>query len=179
MANSLTAVRLLLAAPVAGAFARPELVNPTFLLVLLCVAIGTDYYDGRVARRMGVSSPAGQLFDHSTDCVFVSAGLTGLAIVGPIPAVLPALVIVAFVQYVMDSYWWHQEKQLRMSVIGRWNGILYFAPLMIIAASRLGVFGATERFLVVTAEIVGYVLVVSTIVSIADRAVAPRMARHR
>ena len=66
-----------------------------------------------------------------------------------------------------------------MSVIGRWNGILYFAPLVIIAASRLGVFGATERFLVLTAEIFGYVLVVSTIISIADRAVAPRMARNR
>ena len=93
MANALTAVRLLLAAPVAGALARPELVSPTLLLVLLCVAIGTDYYDGRVARRMGVASPAGQLFDHSTDCVFVSAGLTGLAIVGAIPAVLPLSLI--------------------------------------------------------------------------------------
>ena len=179
MANALTAVRLLLAAPVAGSFARPELLSPALLLVLLCVAIGTDYYDGRVARAMGVSSPSGQLFDHSTDCVFVSAGLTGLVIVGVIPTVLPALVIIAFVQYVMDSYLWHQQKQLRMSLIGRWNGILYFAPLVIIAASRLDLFGATEQFLLLTAETLGYVLVVSTILSIADRAVAPRMARHR
>ena len=148
-------------------------------MTLLCVAIWTDYYDGRVARAMGTSSPAGQLFDHSTDCVFVSAGLAGSSIVGLVPAVLPALVVIAFVQYVMDSYLWYQQKQLRMSVIGRWNGILYFAPLVIIAASRLGVFGATERLLVLTTETVGYVLVVSTIVSIADRAVAPLLPRHR
>lgn len=147
-------------------------------MTLLCVAIWTDYYDGRVARAMGTSSPAGQLFDHSTDCVFVSAGLAGSSIVGLVPVVLPAVVVIAFVQYVMDSYLWHQQKQLRMSVIGRWNGILYFAPLVIIAASRLGVFGPTERLLLLTTETVGYVLVVSTIVSIADRAVAPLMARR-
>lgn len=179
MANALTGVRFLLAAPVAVAFAKPDLLSPALLMTLLCVAIWTDYYDGRVARAMGTSSPAGQLFDHGTDCVFVSAGLTGSSIVGLAPAVLPALVVIAFIQYVLDSYLWHQQKQLRMSVIGRWNGILYFAPLVIIAASRLGVFGATERLLLLTAATLGYVLVVSTIVSIADRAVAPLMAQRK
>ena len=46
MANALTVVRLLLAAPVAGALARPELVSPTLLLVLLSPIFGTHLVVG-------------------------------------------------------------------------------------------------------------------------------------
>ena len=53
MANALTAVRLALVLPIAAAFARPELLAPGVVALLLCVAIATDYLDGRVARMNG------------------------------------------------------------------------------------------------------------------------------
>jgi hypothetical protein len=63
-----------------------------------------------------------------------------------------------------------------MSTIGRWNGILYFVPLVILASARLPLFAVLEPFLRTSATLLAYGLVVSTLLSIADRALAPRVA---
>lgn len=177
MAHLLTAVRLALALPLAAAFARPDLLHPAAAAALLAAAIATDWLDGRVARRRGTASPAGQLFDHATDCLFVTACLGGAALGGRIPLALPLLVAAAFLQYVVDSRWLHRAKQLRMSAIGRWNGMGYFVPLVILAAAPLEVFPGQAPALTRLARAVAHVLVVSTVVSIADRALAARRAR--
>lgn len=174
IAHLLTGLRLGLALPLAVAFARPDFLSAGLIAVLLAVAIASDYFDGIVARRHGTASAGGQLFDHATDCLFVTAGLTGAALAGLVPLVLPVLVAVAFSQYVVDSYWLHRRKQLRMSTIGRWNGIGYFVPLVVLAAARLEVVPALTPLLTVTARMVAYVLVGSTLVSIVDRATAAR-----
>jgi len=66
-----------------------------------------------------------------------------------------------------------------MSFLGRWNGMLYFVPLVLIAVLRLAesrldsVAGLADPS---STLIIGlsYVLVLSTIASIVDRAIAPR-----
>jgi phosphatidylglycerophosphate synthase len=138
VANALTAVRLALALPLAVAFAGPEFLAPGLVALLLTVAILTDYLDGPVARRTGTASARGQLFDHTTDCLFVTAGLAGGAMAGLVTPVLPALIPIAFGQYVVDSYVWGRRKQLRASFLGRWNGIFYFVPLGFIAIAAGG-----------------------------------------
>ena len=173
MAHLLTTARLLLVAPVGVAFARPEFLEPIVLLALLCVAIATDYFDGRVARVTGTASARGQLFDHGTDFVFVTTAMAGAALAGIVTPILPAMITIAFSQYVLDSYLLYRQKQLRMSMIGRCNGILYFVPLVVIAASRLGLLRDAASFLTLIAGGLSYALVVSTIVSVIDRAVAP------
>ena len=178
MAHTLTAMRLLLAGPVAMAFARPESLRPSVLLVLLCGAITTDYWDGRVARMTETSSAGGQLFDHSTDFVFVTTALTGAAVAGLVTPLLPALIVIAFGQYVLDSYLLHRQKQLRMSVIGRWNGILYFVPLLVISVARLSLSSDSTSFLTQTAGVLSYMLVASTVVSVVDRTIAPLVPRR-
>ena len=75
MANALTAVRLALALPVTVALARPELLAPGVVALLIGLAIVTDSLDGPVARRQGTASASGMLFDHCTDCLFVTSGL--------------------------------------------------------------------------------------------------------
>ena len=176
MANLLTGLRLLLAVPAALAFARPEFMSPLLLVTLMSVAIATDFGDGIVARRRGSASPRGQLFDHTTDFLFVTSGLAGSMIAGQIVPFLPILIVVAFAQYVLDSYFLHLEKRLRMSSIGRWNGIFYFVPLVLIAVSRLdfmaGVAGLFSMLIVLSS----YLLILSTVASIVDRALAPRRA---
>jgi phosphatidylglycerophosphate synthase len=173
VAHALTAVRLALVLPTAMALARPGFLGPGVLFMLLWVAIATDYADGKVARLTGTASPRGQLFDHGTDFVFVTAGLTGAAMAGLVTPVLPVLITIAFAQYVLDSYWLYRQKQLRMSAIGRWNGILYFVPLVLISASRLALPGSVASWLTLAAGAAGYGLAVSTVVSAIDRAVAP------
>ena len=86
---------------------------------------------------------------------------------------LPVLIVVAFGQYVLDSYFLYRQRQLRMSTIGRWNGILYFVALVVLAASRLPLFGDATSLLTVSAGVFGYALAASTVVSVIDRAVAP------
>jgi CDP-diacylglycerol---glycerol-3-phosphate 3-phosphatidyltransferase len=175
MANALTAIRLVLALPVAIALARPERLAPGVAVILIVVAIATDFLDGAVARRQGTASPAGMLFDHSTDCFFVTGGLAGAAIAGSITPILPALIPFAFGQYVVDSYVWSRRRQLRASLLGRWNGILYFVPLVVIAAARLSVPSPFAAFLQLTVRVLGYLLAVSTVVSMIDRATTPSL----
>ena len=178
MAHLLTGIRLGLALPLAVAFARPDRLAAGLVAVLLAAAIASDWLDGVVARRRGTASAAGQLFDHATDCVFVTAGLTGAALAGAVPPALPVLIAGAFSQYVADSYWLHREKRLRMSTLGRWNGIGYFVPLVVLAAARIEVIPGQAAVLAPLARATAYVLVASTIVSIVDRATAARRARR-
>ena len=175
-AHLLTGLRLALALPLAISFSRSDFLSAGLVAALLTVAIASDYFDGIVARRQGTASARGQLFDHATDCLFVTACLAGAALAGSVPPVLPVLVALAFSQYVIDSYWLHRRKQLRMSTIGRWNGIGYFVPLVVLAAARLEVVPSLTPLLTAIARLVAYVLVASTLVSIFDRATA---VRHR
>lgn len=177
MANALTGVRLALVLPLAFAFARPELLAPGTVALLLCLAIASDYLDGPLARMRGSASPTGQLFDHSTDCLFVTGGLAGAAFAGSVTPLLPLLIPFAFGQYVVDSYVWHRQRHLRASFLGRWNGILYFVPLVIIAAARLPFPAGFASFLLLTARVLGYLLVASTVMSVIDRATTPVRAR--
>ena len=172
MAHAITSLRLLAVAPAAWAFSRPGSAPAWLLALLVAVAIASDYVDGIVARRTGSASPAGMLFDHTTDCLFVTAGLAGASTAGLIPVILRVLVPVAFAQYVLDLYFLHRQRQLRMSSLGRWNGIFYFAPLVMIAIASLHVplLSETARVLVRPCAVL---LAVSTVASIIDRAVAP------
>lgn len=173
IANLLTSLRLLLVVPVAWALADPTLVAPMVLFTMLLAAIASDYFDGKLARRFNTASSKGMLFDHATDFLFVTAGLTGAALAGLTPLWLPILIAFAFSQYVIDSYWLYRQKELRMSFLGRWNGVFYFAPLVLIALSRLELLAPLSPLWTFLIPTLGYALVVSTLLSIADRAIAP------
>jgi phosphatidylglycerophosphate synthase len=176
MAHLLTSLRLLAVAPAAWAFSRPDSVSAWLLVMLVALAIGTDYADGIVARRTGAASSRGMLFDHATDFLFVTSGLAGASVAGLIPRLLPVLIVVAFTQYVLDSYFLHRQRQLRMSSLGRWNGILYFVPLVMISITALRMPGLSELARVIVRPF-AVLLMVSTMASIVDRAVAPLRAR--
>ncbi len=179
LAHCLTGIRLLLVVPTALAFARPGLVPPWVLLLFLLTAIASDVLDGKVARRHGTASAAGMMFDHGTDFLFVTASLAGAAYAGLVTPWLAPLIVIAFSQYVLDSRFLHRQKHLRMSFIGRWNGILYFVPLVVLALARLELPGLGQEALAMLQGLlasVGYWfawgLVLSTGVSIVDRALA-------
>ena len=137
MANLLTLLRLLLALPVGWAMADSEFLPAWALALCLLAAITSDYLDGKIARSLGVASARGQIFDHSTDFLFVTSGLAGAVYADLVPEILPILIMVAFSQYVLDSYFLYRQKNLRMSFLGRWNGVFYFGPLLLISFARL------------------------------------------
>ncbi|MCH8265481.1 MAG: hypothetical protein IIC10_08795, partial [Proteobacteria bacterium] len=86
---------------------------------------------------------------------------------------LPVLIVIAFSQYVLDSYFLFRAKQLRMSFLGRWNGIFYFVPLLCFAASRLEFMAGSASSLGEVTELLGLALILSTVASIVDRGLAP------
>ena len=182
MANLLTSLRLLLLVPAAWAFADPDIMASWALVLILATAIMTDYFDGIVARRRGTASARGQLFDHLTDFLFVTSCLAGLAYADAINPWLPALIVIAFGQYVLDSWFLYRQKSLRMSFIGRLNGVLYFVPLSITAGTRLiadfprpaPAWLTSSLYLMIA--VIAWVLFASTLLSIVDRALAPRRA---
>ena len=176
-AHLFTFLRLLLVAPVALAFARPSSSLAKWALAMLVIAIASDFADGIAARRFATSSPAGMLFDHTTDCLFVTAGLTGCAISKATTPLLPAVVALAFAQYVLDSWFLHRSPVLRMSWLGRRNGIFYFVPLALVAIARSGTPQPASAYVVKAACVLSYVLVASTLLSMLDRAMASVRAR--
>ena len=172
MANLLTTLRLLLAIPVAWSITDPQFIGPWLLLLLLVLAIASDLLDGRVARKRNTASTQGQLFDHATDFLFVVSGLAAAAYTQLVPVLLPVLIAVAFSQYVLDSRFLFKQKHLRLSFLGRWNGILYFVPIVLIALSRLEFMAQLEQALLLLISGLGYGLILTTLASIADRAFA-------
>lgn len=186
IAHGLTLLRLLLALPCGLAFAWPQLLPPGLLLAMIAAAIASDCADGAIARRQGTASPGGQLFDHFADCIFVTACLAGAAHAGLVPALLPLVVLVAFAQYVLDSRLLYRQKRLRMSVLGYWNGILYFVPVVVLALARLDMLAGVAELLEQAARILAWLLVVSSLISIVDRLLTPllepvpqRRGKHR
>ena len=174
MANVLTALRLLLVLPFAVSMARGARADAAIAGALLIAAIVTDLLDGMAARRRGTATTAGGAFDHAADFLFVVGGLAGGAYRGAFPWIYPVLVTAAFLQYVIDSYWIDRRRALRPSRLGRYNGILYFAPLGGDILVRVGL-----NFLRPLVTAVVWLLVASTVLSMAARLRASWSAREQ
>lgn len=163
--NVLSVSRLLLALP---SFALILTGHWVPAAAVLMVAVATDVTDGYLARRTESVSSLGGLLDHGSDAVFVTVTLSALAALDLVPIVLPLLVIAAFTQYVLDSRALSGQP-LRASYIGRYNGIAYFVlagfPTM---QHALGIYLLPEPWFMYF----GWLLVLTTVVSMTDRLVA-------
>jgi phosphatidylglycerophosphate synthase len=170
-ANALTALRL-----VCGPLLVLALLEraPLAAAGLFWLAVATDLLDGRVARRFGETSALGGFLDHLTDAAFVSLGLAALALRSEAPALLPALVGLAFLQYTLDSRV-QTGRPLRASALGRWNGIAYFVPIgAVVVRDALGLAWPPAALVLA----LGWLLAASTLLSMADRALALMRARR-
>ena len=67
--------------------------NEYWATAVFCVAMATDWFDGRIARRRGVTSPLGTLLDPIADKVLVLAVLVMLIEDGVWPAWMVAAIV--------------------------------------------------------------------------------------
>jgi phosphatidylglycerophosphate synthase len=165
LSNAITLARL---ASVPFAFRAILVEQWGVACALFWLAVATDLVDGRIARARGESSTFGGLLDHATDALFVSTALAGLAMGGRIPFFLPVLVVVAFFQYVLDSRTL-AGRPLRASAVGRWNGVCYFVPVGVVVTREALGLSQPSDFLVAG---LAWILVATTLLSIADRALS-------
>ncbi len=173
MANALTSIRLLLVIPFAFFMTKGDVRFAVFALVAWAVALITDFLDGPIARHRGTVTALSGTFDHTTDFLFVTSGLFAGAYRGVFPWILPVLIVAAFSQYVIDSYWIHRHAKLRGSKLGRYNGMLYFVPTCMEIVIRLG-----GRFLQPLLTGLIWALVLSTLVSMGQRLMFSRLPEH-
>ena len=138
LADALSLFRLIAAFPLAWAMWGPGREAAILAAFLITLAILSDLADGRIARWLGTESARGRLLDHGADFATVSGALFAASLRGALPLLLPILICVAFLQYVVDSGVVRRERQLRMSRLGKWNGILYFFPVCGDILARLG-----------------------------------------
>ncbi len=172
LANALTTLRLF-AAPVCAYLIFEA--RDVEAVAVYALAIATDFADGPLARRRGESSPAGGLFDHGTDATFVVLGIAALCCRGLAPVVLPPMIALAFIQYALDSKVL-AGQELRTSFLGRWNGIFYYVVLGTpIIRNLLGWSWPGDDLV----RGFGWLLVVSTGISMGDRLLALARVRGR
>ena len=162
LSNGLTSMRL---------FAAPifywAIVNQRWGLAcaLFWLAVVSDVIDGRIARARNETSAFGGILDHGSDATFVAMGNLALVRIGAAPDLLPILIVAAFLQYALDSRILSGHV-LRASAIGRWNGVFYFiAPGVIVTREVLALSIPPDAWV----NALGWALLVSTLISMADR----------
>jgi hypothetical protein len=85
-----------------------------------------------------------------------------------VPAPLPFLVALAFLQYTLDSKSLAGQP-LRASFLGRWNGIFYFVMVGIpVVRDALGLAWPGPGLVMA----IGWAMVASTVISMGDRGLA-------
>lgn len=167
-ANALTLIRSALALPCA-CFAAEG--NWLWAAWLLSIAVLTDLLDGPLARRLNQATAFGALADHATDAAFVTLLLAALAWRGEVTWLLPPLIVIAFVQYAVDSRAL-TGRALRASWLGRVNGISYFVLAAVVVYRNALHLSSPSAQLI---GVLSWLLVASTVVSMVDRLRAPRL----
>ena len=133
MPNGLSALRFALAAIWIDVAAHGHEGRLAFAIVAL-VAAGSDFIDGRIARRLGVVSGSGRWLDAIADVTFVLAALLSEAAAGAIPFYIPILIALSFSQYVIDSVVIGQRAAGPVrSRLGHWGGIINYALVIALA----------------------------------------------
>ncbi len=133
--NGLSALRFALAAIWVELAAHGHDGRLAYTIVALAAA-GSDFIDGRIARRLGVASGSGRWLDGIADVTFVLAALICEASVGAIPLCIPLLIALSFSQYVIDSIVIGQPAAGPIrSRLGHWGGIINYALVITLAIS--------------------------------------------
>jgi phosphatidylglycerophosphate synthase len=131
--NGLSAVRFALAAVWIELAAHAHQGRLGFAIVAI-VAAGSDFIDGRIARRLGVASGSGRWLDGIADVTFVLAALFCEAAAAAIPFYIPILIALSFSQYAIDSIVIGQRATGPIkSRLGHWGGIINYAMVITLA----------------------------------------------
>jgi phosphatidylglycerophosphate synthase len=131
--NGLSALRFALAASWIELAALGHQGRLAFAIVAI-VAAGSDFIDGRIARRLGVASGRGRWLDAIADVTFVLAAIFSEAAAGAIPFYIPILIALSFSQYAIDSLVMGDRAVGPVrSRLGHWGGIINYALVITLA----------------------------------------------
>lgn len=132
-AHLLTSVRLVLTpfflVAIEAGQLQPSATNALSVVGLFLLICASDYYDGPLARALGVDSDFGKVLDNLADITFLLVTLTYLVHSGIVPWWIPSAIALAFAQYSLDSWLLAGRTTnvvLVSNPIGHWAGILNY-----------------------------------------------------
>ena len=132
-AHVLTSLRLILTPiflfTVEASTRHPDIARAGLVIGLFLLICASDYYDGPLARALGLSSDLGKVLDNLADITFLLVTLTYLVRRDAASWWIPAVIALAFTQYTMDSWLLAgrgTNAVLVSNPIGHWAGILNY-----------------------------------------------------
>ncbi len=124
-----TALRIVLA-PVVMALVLAEAYAPASAVFV--VAAATDWFDGRLARRWGVTSKLGSFLDTTADKLLVTAALIGLlAVSRASPWVVLVIVGRELVMLGLRAAVAAGGSHLEASALGKWKTTVQFIAIVL------------------------------------------------
>jgi len=94
----------------------------------------SDFFDGRLARRVGNPGLGGRVLDHGADILFVLSALLSYVARGLAPWWVPASIAAAFATYALGS-WSDGDHPLRPSRIGHTGGVLNYGLIGVLVCN--------------------------------------------
>jgi CDP-diacylglycerol--glycerol-3-phosphate 3-phosphatidyltransferase len=100
---------------------------------LFALAAATDYFDGRLARRWGVTTPFGSLLDTTADKLLVSGVLVALVAVGRASPWLVAAIIGRELAILgLRAAVAVTGTVVQPSLLGKWKATLQFTAIILV-----------------------------------------------
>lgn len=141
--GALSAVRLFLG----PAYVLSLEMSAELPLVLALLAAASDFVDGRIARRLGTSSPSGAILDVVADGVFVVCALAALAAAGVVSRALPAAVLLSLAGFALSAR--RRKRTASVAVVadarrgpadraGHYAGIANYGTVLVASAAVAG-----------------------------------------
>jgi CDP-diacylglycerol--glycerol-3-phosphate 3-phosphatidyltransferase len=132
-AHVLTSLRLILTpiflCAIEASTRHPDIPSIGLVIGLFSLICASDYYDGPLARVLGLSSDLGRALDNLADITFLLVTLTYLVRCHAAPWWIPVAIALAFGQYTVDSWLLSGRGTnviLVSNPIGHWAGILNY-----------------------------------------------------
>jgi CDP-diacylglycerol--glycerol-3-phosphate 3-phosphatidyltransferase len=122
-ANGLSALRLLLAYPIALLLGRTDDAGRVWLFALIALAALTDFFDGLAARRSGTVTDVGKILDPLADKIVVGTMAMLLTLRGLIPAWFVAVVVGRDI-CILAGAWYLQGTRgvvTQSNILGKWT----------------------------------------------------------
>ena len=104
--------------------------SDTLAAILFVIAAATDWFDGRLARRWGVTTPLGAFLDTTADKLLVTTALLALVSIQRASPWI-ALVIIGreFAILGLRAAVASGGRQFETSMVGKWKATVQFAAL--------------------------------------------------
>jgi len=134
--------------------------SPPAFAVCLVAALLSDYFDGVLARRLGIATPALRRLDSAVDSVFYVCALVAAwhlhaALLRPYLTPLAVLLGVEAIRYVFDFRKFGKEASYHMWSSKLWGLALFAGFFVVLVRSEAGWPVATAIYLGIAADLEG------------------------